>query len=353
MKISSLRSLSRRGMLLFALAFLLAVNGGTPFASAKALSKGDPYQVIALVNQVRASYGLPPLQANSALMAAAQGHSDYQASIATVTHSGKGGSSPLQRAMAAGYGGGAKVYISENIYGGNNASPSQAVNWWTGDGIHLQTMINPNATDAGAGVAQNGNTVYYTLLVGYVAGSPAKGSNSPPASGSTLAPTAIPFFPIVTSTPNADGSVVHVVQPGQALWNIAAIYEIPLADLLAMNGLTENSFIHPGDKILIRKAQITPTLVETLFPLPTPTETATPVVRSPTATWNSLEYQDKTPSLPTQPLGYATATNTARASQPPTSSGKLTSNIFPILIIALFLAGGVLILLGTFARPRG
>ncbi|MDI6814175.1 MAG: CAP domain-containing protein, partial [Desulfitobacteriaceae bacterium] len=227
----------------------LSLHGGAitkpSMVSAKALEKGDAYQVLALVNQVRASYGLPALQANSALMAAAQGHSDYQASIGSATHSGKGGSSPLQRALAAGYGGGAKVYVSENIYSGNNASPSQAVNWWVGDGIHLQTMINPNATDAGAGVAQNGNTVYYTLLVGYVAGSPGSGSGAPPAASGTKAPTKPPFVPLVTSTPNADGSIVHEVQAGQALWNIAAIYNIPLAELLALNGLTENSFIYP------------------------------------------------------------------------------------------------------------
>lgn len=324
--------------------------GRQPLASAKAPFKGDAYQVIALVNQVRASYGLPALQAHSALMAAAQGHSDYQASIGTATHSGKGGSSPVQRAVAAGYGSGAKVYVSENIYSGNNASPSQAVNWWTGDGIHLQTMINPNATDAGAGVAQNGNTVYYTLEVGYVAGSPGSGAVPPPASGGTKAPTAVPYIPIVTSTPNPDGSVVHVVQPGQALWNIAAIYNVPLADILTLNGLNENSFIYPGDKILIRKAEVTPTLEETLLPTASPTLTVLP--NTPTLRAISPEQTLVTPTQVVRQPGDITQPVHRAVDLPPQTRAGATINFFPLLIGGLFVAGGALILLGTVARPR-
>jgi LysM repeat protein len=324
--------------------------GQVPVASGKVALKGDAYQVIALVNQVRASYGLPDLQAHSALMAAAQGHSDYQASIGTATHSGKGGSSPLQRAMAAGYGGGAKVYVSENIYSGNNASPSQAVNWWTGDGIHLQTMINPNATDAGAGVAQNGDTVFYTLLVGYVAGAPGSGPVSPSASGGTKAPTAMPFIPIVTSTPNPDGSIVHVVQPGQALWNIAAIYKVPLADLLVQNGLTENSFIYPGDKILIRKAEVTPTVEETNLPTPTLTRTATP--NAPTATLIPLDLMAATLTPIAPQATETTLPIQGQVEQPSQSSAERSRDFFPLVIGGLFFVGGVLIILGTLARPH-
>lgn len=350
MKFQQANGLLQRWLLILISAFLFAGVGEVFSTTARPIDKGDAYQVIALVNQVRASYGLPELQANSALMAAAQGHSDYQASIGTATHSGKGGSSPLQRAMAAGYGGGAKVYVSENIYSGNNASPSQAVNWWTGDGLHLQTMINPNATDAGAGVAQNGETVYYTLLVGYVAGSPGNGSVSPPVAGGTRAPTARPYIPLVTSTPNADGSIVHIVQPGQALWNIAAIYKVPLADLLSLNGLTENSFIYPGDKIIIRKAEITPT-TELTEP-PTPTLTPTQGARLTTATFPAPEHTLEVPALPTSVERTPNQPATEPTSQPPRSSQNSTLNLFPILIAGLFLTGGALILIGTLARPR-
>ena len=350
MKVALSQNLLGRLILIAWMVMCFSGVGRLPLASAKATLKGDAYQVIALVNQVRASYGLPALQAHSALMAAAQGHSDYQASIGTATHSGKGGSSPSQRAIAAGYGGGAKVYVSENIYSGNHASPSQAVNWWTGDGIHLQTMINPNATDAGVGVAQNGDTVYYTLLVGYVAGSPGSGAVPAPAAGGTKAPTAAPFIPVVTSTPNPDGSIVHVVQPGQALWNIAAVYNVPLADLLTLNGLNENSFIFPGDKLLIRKAEITPTIEQTLLPTASPTPTVLP--HTPTLRAISL---DKTVATPTQVVwqpGDVSRTANDQVEQLPQPRAETAINFFPLLIGGLFFAGGALILLGTLARPR-
>jgi len=69
-------------------------------------------QVIQLVNQVRSANGLPPYNLNGALMAAAEGHSQYQASIGSTSHSGAGGSSVTSRAIAAGYGGGASVSVA-------------------------------------------------------------------------------------------------------------------------------------------------------------------------------------------------------------------------------------------------
>ena len=197
---------------------------------------GSAYDVINAVNAVRTARGLAPLQVNAALMAAAQAHSDYQASIGSVTHSGAGGSNPKGRAIAAGYGGGANVGVSENIFGGGKATAQQAVNWWQGDSLHLSTMIGPNYQDVGAGVASDGNSFYYTLDVGYIAGSGSgsSGSGATAAPGVAAAPaTAVAFYPVLVATPAPDGSVVHTVQPGQTLWVIAATYKIQLADLLA------------------------------------------------------------------------------------------------------------------------
>jgi len=234
----------------------------TTFATSPTGKKGGAYEVISLVNQLRAARGLAPYQANSALMAAAQAHSEYQASIGSITHSGAGGSRPADRAVAAGYGGGLKVYVSENIYGGNNASPQQAVGWWQGDSLHLTTLISPNYVDVGVGVAVGGNTVYYTLDAGYVSGSPGNPPSNSSAGSSPVAtsrPAVAAIIPIQVATPAADGSIVHIVQQGQALWNIAAAYKIELSELLALNGLTKDTFIYPGDKIIVRQAKSTPT----------------------------------------------------------------------------------------------
>jgi LysM repeat protein len=220
---------------------------------------GDAMQLIGEVNDLRAAYGLPPYEVNNALMSAAQNHSDYQASIGTWTHSGSGGSRPYDRAVAAGYGGGDQVYVSENVAMGVNLSPTRTVNDLWQDAIHLDTMISPLYTHIGAGVGHDGDSVYYTILVAYVAGSSGSGGVAdlqPPSNdneiNATQAPTVIPIEPIVIATAAADGSIQHVVQSGQFLENIANAYGVELSDLLALNGITEQAVIYPGDKLLIK-----------------------------------------------------------------------------------------------------
>ena len=116
------------------------------------------------------------------------------------------------------------------------------------DSVHLETMISSNYRDIGAGVAQAGGKVYYTIDVGYIAGG---AGNSPPPAG-TPPPTSIPVMSIRVATPRADGSIIHMVESGQFLINIAKAYEIPLPDLLSINGLTDQTVIFPGDKLFIQ-----------------------------------------------------------------------------------------------------
>jgi uncharacterized protein YkwD len=315
---------------------------------------GDAYTVIALVNEVRAAYGLSAYNANSALMSSAQAHSDYQASVGSLTHTGKGGSRPGDRAVAAGYGGGAKVYVTENIYGGRNASPSIAVNWWQGDATHLNTMISPSYTDVGVGIAEGNGVVYYTMDVGYVAGSAgqnpnAKSSTGNNASSSASNSSAPVIVPVMAATPQADGSIIHTVKEGQAMWNIAAIYNISIADLLSLNGLTENSFIHPGDKMLIRAAttiSATQTVTATqMITLSTPT---IPISITNTATV-SLAKMD-TPTLIPQAMHSGTPQPTIivimNTDSPP------MKKVDPVLLAigALVVVGIFLVILGSVTR---
>jgi len=65
-----------------------------------------PYDVVASVNTLRASYGLPPYAVDGLLMLAAQGQADYLASIAPNVgdgHVGFGGTDADARALAVGY----------------------------------------------------------------------------------------------------------------------------------------------------------------------------------------------------------------------------------------------------------
>ena len=71
----------------------------------------NAYDLIGAVNALRAQFGLPDFNIDGSLMASAQGHSDYQAAIQSMTHYGPGGNTANERALAAGYGG----RVSENI----------------------------------------------------------------------------------------------------------------------------------------------------------------------------------------------------------------------------------------------
>ena len=62
------------------------------------------------------------------------------------------------------------------------------------DAIHLETMISPLYTHIGAGVGHAGDWVYYTIVVGYLAGSAGSGATTE----NDTAPTAVPGTPAPT-----------------------------------------------------------------------------------------------------------------------------------------------------------
>ena len=122
--------------------------------------------VINTINSLRAQNDLASLQSHPALMQIAQQHSLYQASIGTWTHVSADGSRPRDRAIAAGFGDGAYVYISENVAYGQNSSIMEIINGPWNDPDHHHTMYNPSAKYIGAGVAYSGDLVFYTVDTG-------------------------------------------------------------------------------------------------------------------------------------------------------------------------------------------
>ncbi len=335
-----------------------------------AAKAGSASELISLVNQLRAGYGLAPYKVDDALMAAAQAQSDYQAATGSASHNGEGGSSPAGRAAAYGYSGHGVV---ENIYTGVNLSPQQAVQGWQADGLHLNTMLSKEAEDAGAGVAENGEEVYYTLLVGSK-GTSASGKSSPaglqqpaaaPSGSSSSSTTALTTAEvpaqIETVTPAADGSIIHVVKEGQSLWNIAVAYKITLADLYAMNGLTDQSMIYPGEKLYIRFPYKTP-LAATPGPSVTPTsEMAGSTSLQPTIESSPTTMVTPEPTLlPTQTS--TTLTDTPQASPSPAiineantlDVGPKGSSLDPMLVIigVLVLVGVALVATGSLLKRR-
>jgi uncharacterized protein YkwD/LysM repeat protein len=309
---------------------LLALLGNSMRSSAQA---GDPYSLIAAVNSLRVANGLPELQSNGILMSVAQSHSDYQASIGQVTHTGAGGTRPKDRAAAAGYGGGATFFLSENIAGGTDLSVDGVVSMWLGDAPHTQTMLGANYQDIGAGVAVSNGFVYYTIDVGYVAGS---SRYTPPGAGTPVittpgGPTAIPVYMVQTATPNPDGSVVHVVRSGQTLIGIAIAYKITVAEIKSMNNLTSD-VIYVGDTLIIHAANT---------PGPTSTSTATTTAtRAASATRNPT----RTPTPSVTLLATSSTSQVDPAQKDASKSGSDPLGTILVVAITVLAVGGVILM---------
>lgn len=271
----------------------------------------DAYQVIAAVNAFRTGQGLPALQIDNSLMAAAQAQSNYQASIGQVTHVGAGGSSASQRAISYGFGGGAQVFVSENIAGGMTMTINKAIYEYWQDSLHLHTMLNPAALFIGAGVATNGDYVYYTVDTGYYAGASGSGNVSTSSGDTTTseqpaAPSGPSVDPFIIATQAEDGSIIHTVGYGQTLVGIANSYGVTVGELLLLNNMTLDSVIYPEDEIIIQPSY-TPTITESpTTPAPTetspPTETPTPGTPTQRATLPPQHTFTPTPTLTPSPI---------------------------------------------------
>jgi LysM repeat protein len=160
------------------------------------------------------------------------------------------------------------------------------------------------------------------------------GASQPPQQGDN--PTAAPTIPpLVTATPNPDGSLVHEVQPGQALWSIAIAYGVTLQDLYTLNGLSEGAVIQPGEKLLVRQGLPTPTVTLTLTPTVTlpPTVTRLPATFTPSATSTLAQAETTTPEA---------------------SAPEATPALDPVLLLIAggAVLGAILILLGVLFRRK-
>ncbi len=235
--------------------------------SVRAQSPTD--EILRLVNQFRAGYGLPPFTYNPQLAAAAQTHANYIAANNYYSHYWPNGSGPQQRAESAGYIG----WAGENYVAGTQLTPQQGVTWWSNSPVHFANMVSQRHTEAGVGYAVGNDQNWYVLVIGEPTTGPAP-ARPPQRQVDVNAFVA----PIELSPPREDGSIVHKVMPGHTVWAIAARYGVSVADIYLFNALTEDSVINPGDELTIRLADGQP-------PPPTPTPPAFHVVREGENLW--------------------------------------------------------------------
>lgn len=284
-------------------------------------------EVIAAVNALRESQGLKPYSVDGGMMAYAQQHSEYQASIGQWTHTHSDGGT----ALSDGY--------QENIAAGQpgflNAQNIVYQIW--ADAIHMKTMLGYASGSVGAGVASNKNTTYVTLNV-----SPGDAIAVPTLPGGTpglgVAYTPIALVPLTTATPKNSGAVIHEVGYGQSLWAIAMAYKVTGDRIRSLNGMAAGqSDIYAGQKLLI---------------VPAGEFTPQPKAGAVTPTV-------KLASLPTLlPPARGNATPVPALTAVPTTSGvgvalPLASGTDPVLVALIGLAGfGLVLFLSSAVRFR-
>lgn len=297
-----------------------------------------PSQLIDAVNNLRISYGLPPLTSHPILMQSAQSQADYMAATGQVTHSRPGSITYTQQLLSLGF-----PLAGDLSLGGFRAEnilfESGPLDWsgvppgWQ-DELHMNTMLSQNFTHIGAGISQGVDGYYYAVDT---AASTSNGQMQSTASGvlagttggsSEAAGVSQYMVPVVKSTARPDGDVIHKVQYGQTLWSIAIEYGTTIRNIQALNNLGDDLVVYQGQALLVQKAATQPA-PETSTPTPPPPVTQVIV---PTST---IAVAFPTDLIPTPAIAET------QLVEPSTSKPVSSQLLVVLLILAAFIGAGV------------
>ena len=246
--------------LLFTL--LISVRGYTIITQAQSntVSRSD---LILAMNTLRVSYGLPALIEDPIINAVAQNTAEIMAVNNMSWHIGD----VRGRLAAAGYGGGATVWATENFAVGL-MTIDEIMQVWA-DPDHMRPATNPAYCNVGAGVAQaSEGRYYYILQAAYISGQACgeyTSVGSTTGSGEIYQPSVSQIIiPVKIATPDAEGRIYHVVQSGQSFWSIAIAYQVTIKDLEEWNNLSRDNPLFPGQRLFM------PTVGTEGYATPTP-----------------------------------------------------------------------------------
>ena len=271
------KMLKQRILAVLALLSLLFLFYGRP--EPVQAQAGTATEMLQEINNLRVANGLSALSVNNYLMLSAQNHADWIAETGQGGHVGVDGSYAIDRAAWAGYGEGDQIWVTENWARGPGLTVYNCIYVSWDDADHMNNMLTTWHNEFGAGVALDGSgfTVYVVNFGHTSSGStyqPVETTDATTSTGNYIST-------ITTATPGPDGTIIHTVQYGEFLYNIAEAYGITLDELLALNNLNADTAIYPDDQLLIREGTgktPTPTLMATATQQPTssPTQTAQP-----------------------------------------------------------------------------
>jgi LysM repeat protein len=214
------------------------------------LNQVSAYELILAMNTLRVSYGLPALIEDPIINAVAQSTAATMAANNMSWHIGD----VRGRLAAAGYGGGATVWATENFAVSSKGMGIDEVMAAWSDADHMRPAVEAAYCNIGAGVAQTSDgRIYYVLQAAYVSGQECGSSSS----GGVSQPGTIPnpvsqlIIPVKIATPDAEGRIFHEVQAGQSFWSIAIAYQITIRDLEVWNNLSRNIPLRAGQRLFI------------------------------------------------------------------------------------------------------
>lgn len=255
----------------------------TPLGKAQAAGSVTGADMIAMMNGWRASYWSNSLVEDPTLSACAQWTAE------TMNANGYSGHLVYYGYPSAGDRCPGHGNVTENWAMHYSMDIGILADYWN-DHDHMLPATDQQYTTVGVGISGN----YYVLQAGTKMGDGSSTTSGSNVSGGTNANQADATQdlsnyknPIITSTPNDDGSIYHVVQSGQFLYDLATYYGVGVETIKTLNALVGDD-IYAGDKLLIRLAPtvtITPTRTVTIqMPTRTQTPTSIPTTPRPTRT---------------------------------------------------------------------
>lgn len=135
-------------------------DGGEPGPCAAGLGQ----EVVDLINAARADAGAGDLLVDLRLVAAAEGHSAYMADTETLSHTGSGGSTFVDRIEAEGYD---SPTSGGEVIASGQTTATAVVDAWLASVGHRDILLDDRYDHIGVGYAESlGGTPYWTVDVG-------------------------------------------------------------------------------------------------------------------------------------------------------------------------------------------
>ncbi len=231
------------------------------------------------VNQQRVKYHVGEVLHDKCLDAAAQRQAEYLAEIGKLTGSGRYGESLRERVLDSGYGGDESFTVREtNAQIWVDTDVDYLMEWvWHTEQTSVKALFSTDVRQIGIGIADAPDKHRYVVAIlaglddgsdGYAMTRPTYDYRTPkPTASVTPSPEAL-----ITSTPNPDGGVYHVVREGETFSEIALAYGLDWYTLSVLNHIK----LSDSTPVVIMEGQVL--VIEPTFTLtPTPTDTKTPL----------------------------------------------------------------------------